>query len=225
MIHFKNGLAPSEFESEGYHYGGDYYEADDKAVFHYYVEQLNESNIVTGGEEYYIHRDERPIFYADAGADENINQGETMQLQTAKINEPAQYNWYNEEGKLFYSGTDTSFIPTRSQKFILEILALKDGYKDYDEKKVNYKENFIQSVSPNPININQTLAINYITNKGTNLQFIIENISTNNNHVYSASVLNTTTTISVNNLTTGNYILKMILDGVVVDSQQIIINN
>lgn len=198
---------------------------DDKMVFHYYVEQFNSENQVVGGEEYYIHRDERPLFLADAGFNQRVNQGQTIQLQVNSINEPALYNWYDENGELFYTGTDTSFIPTKSQKFVLEILALKDGFKDYDDKEIDFKENFIQQISPNPMRKNQTLTINYVLNTGASVQFVLENIITNRNHIYPAQVSAPSASIAISNLTAGNYILKMLVDGIVLDSKSLIIQN
>jgi hypothetical protein len=200
-------------------------EVDDKMVFRYYVEQENGSGAIVGGEEYYIHRDERPLFFAEAGFNQSVNQGQSIQLQANSINEPAEYNWYDENGELFYTGLDTSFIPTKSQKFVLEVLALKDGFKDYDEKEIDFKENFIQQLSPNPTTKNQTLTIDYVINNGSTVQFILENIITNNNHIYQAQVTSLSTSISISNLITGNYVLRMLVNGIVVDSKQLIIQN
>ena len=104
-------------------------EVGTQAVFRYHVEQEVDETIV-GGEDFFIHTDERPLFYADAGLNQSVNQGQQVQLSAQSIGEPAQYHWYDENGDLFYTGTDTSFIPAGDQKFILEIIAEKDGYKD-----------------------------------------------------------------------------------------------
>ena len=101
-------------------------EVGPQTVFRYYAEQEVEEAIV-GGEEFLIHTDERPIFYADAGTNQSVNQGQTIQLSAQNIGEPAQYYWYDENGELFYTGTDTSFISAANQKFVLEIIAVKDG--------------------------------------------------------------------------------------------------
>jgi serine protease len=198
-------------------------EVDQKTVFRYYAEQY-EGETIVGGEEFFIHTDERPLFYADAGLNQSVNQGQAVQLFAQEIGEPAQYHWYDENGDLFYTGTDTSFIPAANQKFVLEIIAEKDGYKDYDEKEIQVKEHYIQSVSPNPQSAGNPLTINYQTTTSGQVQLVVQNQLSNAYHIFSASNANTQTTINTNSLISGTYLIKMLVDGVVVDSKTFILN-
>src|SRR5690606_3334352 len=115
-------------------------EIGEKVVYKYHLEQFESGiNEIIGGEQYLVHRDERALFLADAGENESVNKGQSINLKATDISEAAIYNWYDESGKLIYTGQDTSFIPDNDAVYTLEVIARSDGYKDYDEKWVEVK--------------------------------------------------------------------------------------
>ena len=199
-------------------------EADEKVVFHYYVEQLNSENEIIGGEEYFIHRDVRPVFYADAGFNQLINQGQSVSLQAQAINEPASYNWYDENGHLFFSGTDTTFIPAVGQRYTLEIIAHKDGFKDYDETEIILNENFIENYFPNPVGAQQSLTLNINTQENKQVLILISNITNTSNSIYSVPYNQNTYSIPMLGFQTGNYTVSLMVNGIITDSKTLTIN-
>ena len=59
-------------------------------------------------------------------------------LSTLDIGKPAIYNWYNQHGNLVFVGKDFEMPATNEQRYRLEVIALSDGYKDYDEVTISY---------------------------------------------------------------------------------------
>jgi hypothetical protein len=53
---------------------------------------------------------------------------------------------------------------------------------------------------------------------------VVQNQLSNAYHIFSASNANTQTTINTNSLISGTYLIKMLVDGVVVDSKTFILN-
>ena len=198
-------------------------EVDEKVVYKYHVEQYENvaggaSAEFIGGEQYLIHRDERDIFYADAGTSESVQIGQPIQLIASSIGEDATYNWYNESGNLIYSGLDTTFIPDSSGAFKLEVIAHVDGFKDYDEKTIVVKKNFIESVNPNPSASNTNkITVHYKVSKSTVASLKLSNLPQTINSVTSINASQTSTIINIASLPAGAYTLSLICDGVVKD--------
>jgi hypothetical protein len=66
------------------------------------------------------------------------------------IGEDAEYNWYNSADSLIHTGTFFWVTSDTAQKYRLEVIALADGFKDYDEVTVNVKQYEITGIAPNP---------------------------------------------------------------------------
>jgi len=125
-----------------------------KNIFKYMVTQKRSSDqMIIGGELYIIHkppRDDDDLFDADAGADKNISKDESVVINAESIGEEAEYNWYDMEDSLIYSGSSLNVTLDTTTQYRLEVLAVTDGFKDYDEVTVNVKQYEITGIVPNP---------------------------------------------------------------------------
>ncbi len=77
--------------------------------FHVIQRDANTGEII-GGETYQIEVEGKEGFYADAGDDQEISQGEIADISAYQINEDAVYNWYDQEGNLIYTRLDISVV-------------------------------------------------------------------------------------------------------------------
>jgi len=106
---------------------------------------------IIGGEVYNVYKSNRKkLFYANAGEDIYAFQEEAITLTAKNIGEPAQYRWYDREGNLVGEGMVFTTVAREEQQYRLEVIALSDGYKDYDEVWVRIVPGKIESILPNP---------------------------------------------------------------------------
>ena len=180
------------------------------------VQQIDEDdNSVMGGELYKIELPSREQFVAHAGSDKTLNPTESTTLIALDINEPAIYNWYNEEGELIYTGKEITISPELNEKLKLEVIALKDGFKDYDEVKIDVKNNFISNLYPNPAS--SVLNIDYYVKDATSAYL---SIIKHNGNISNQYVLNTTLTskqVNLDNYENGLYTVILISNGQIKD--------
>ncbi len=176
----------------------------------------------TGGVHFTINKGPRDLFNADAGNDEEIDKWESITLTAEQINEAAEYNWYDSEGNLIYTGASLSVSPEVTEKYKLEVVADADGFKDYDEVEVKVNGYKINSLSPNPANTN--VSIEYDV-EGANSAYLMivgaSNFSTSNNYILNST--QTQTYIDVSNYQTGIYTLALVVDGQIVDAMALMI--
>src|SRR5699024_5559037 len=64
------------------------------------IQRLSSTGAVFGGETYAISKSQRPLFYAGTDGDKAVDKDEAITIIAENINEPADYNWYDEEGNL-----------------------------------------------------------------------------------------------------------------------------
>ncbi len=120
-------------------------------TFDYQVLQRRGSDgKIMGGETYHIKAPNREGFSADAGRDREISEGESADLFASDIGESAIYNWYGPEGNLIYRGKNLRVSPEISSRYKLEVIAARDGVKDYDDVEVRIRELEIIGIFPNP---------------------------------------------------------------------------
>ncbi|MDO5761014.1 MAG: T9SS type A sorting domain-containing protein, partial [Bacteroidota bacterium] len=185
-----------------------------------YCNDCEESLI--GGEHYTAIKDGSKDFKAVAIEDKTIMKGNQASFTTNLINEQADYVWYNERGDtLSYEQTLTT-IPINSQSYVLEITAKEDGYKDKDTVSVRVKRGIINSITPNPANI--TCTINYeLSEQESNAMITISNIM--GVVVYSENLESSQTskTINLQNLASGQYTLQIISINETLDSKTLIV--
>lgn len=193
-----------------------------KEIYKYHVIQRHTStNDILGGETYEIRKNPRGLFYADAGDDKNIDINETIVLNAEPINEPAVYNWYDNDGNLIYEGADFEVSAAMAKKYKLEIIALADGYKDYTEIEVKLNPNRIEDVYPNPSS-NQ-ITTTYKINEGDSAYLAItgfygSNISNN----YILDITQSEITVDVSSYPQGLYNIALIVNGQIADTKTLV---
>jgi subtilisin family serine protease len=193
-------------------------EQTSKRLFKYHVVQKDATtNEVIGGETYEIRRQLRPIFTADAGADEEAERDETITITAAQINEAATYNWYDPEGNLIHTGTDLTITATMTKKYKLEIVSNTDGYKDYDEIEVTVNPYKLESIAPNPASNQVTISYDAVGANSAYLMILDVANGTSNNYILNAT--QTTTTLDISWYQTGFYSITLVCDGEIQNSK------
>ena len=201
-------------------------EIDEQTQYEYHVVQKNneEHEVMgdhwTGGVHLYVYREEREPFSANAGDDKYIASGESIELTAVSIGEEATYNWYNEAGDLVHEGERFFVTPRTNQRYSLEVIAVADGYKDYDEVSVSVSPYSIELLTPNPASEYVTVTYNasgaetaYLKVNGLNVSFTSENISIDPGR--------SRATIDVSTFPEGIHTVTMVCDGVVVDAEML----
>jgi len=186
--------------------------------FHVVQMDCNDTTVI-GGEEFHIIREPQRALYANAGTDVHADMGEIIILQAENVGEPAIYRWYDQNNDLICEGQQCDIVANTEQTYKLEVTALSDGYKDYDEVKVFINPcGRIASIFPNPTAGN--LTINCILNNGLDARVQISDYM---GLVYAEYRLKPAggETVDVNtyNYPVGTYFIRLICGGVVVDTQ------
>jgi hypothetical protein len=203
-------------------------EIDNLDTYKYHVIQKNSTqhnqlgDHWTGGIHFTINKGTRDLFNADAGADETIDKGESITLTAEQINEAAEYNWYDSEGNLIYTGASLSVSPEVTEKYKLEIVADADGFKDYDEVEVNVNRYTLENLSPNPASTNVTIGYDV---EGANSAYLMI-IGASNFIISNNYILNSTQTqinIDVSDYQMGIYTVALVVDGQIVDAKALMI--
>lgn len=178
-------------------------------------------NKLIGGELFEIRTPNRSSFDADAGQDEEIEEGDSITLNALKISENAIYNWYNQEGDLIHTGSDFTVTPDITQTYTLEVIATADGFKDYDEIEVSVNEYRIESIAPNPATTN--LTVHYDAEGATSAYLVLVKLQGNQSNQFILNTSISSTTINVSGLQSGNYSLILVCNGIVQDFTNLII--
>jgi hypothetical protein len=136
--------------------------------------------------------------------------------------EPAVYNWYDNEGNLIYEGADFTVSVEVGKKYKLEVIALSDGYKDYTEVEIKLKSNAITILYPNPTSNQVTVA--YKINQGDSAYLSVNALYGSNNisHNYVLNIEENETTLDVSSYPQGLYIISLITNGQVSDTTTLI---
>jgi len=175
---------------------------------------------IIGGERFEIIVDGKEGFYADAGNDVTISQGEIANLNAYEVNEDAIYNWYDQDGNLIYTGSDFSVSPEITKKYKLEIISDMDGIKDYDEIVVNVKEYELREIAPNPASNQVTIA--YKASNANNAYLMVTQ-SYGTTYNYILDVNQDTINLNLSNYQTGIYYVVLVCNGKAVDSKTLIV--
>lgn len=136
--------------------------------------------------------------------------------------EPAVYNWYDNEGNLIYEGADFTVSVEVGKKYKLEVIALSDGYKDYTEVEVKLKPNSITTLYPNPTSNQVTVA--YKINQGDSAYLSVNTLYGSNNisHNYVLNIEENEITLDVSSYPQGLYSISLITNGQVSDTTTLI---
>ena len=200
-------------------------EITDKDQFIYNVVQKDLQGNVVGGETYEIRKNSgRTLFFAGVAGETEVNKNEPVLLIAESINEPAIYNWYNDEGELVYEGIDFTTSVEVGKEYKLEVIALSDGYKDYSDVALTLKPNAIETIYPNPATAD-VITVDYTINEGTSAYLSItgtymSNVSDN----YILDTNQDQITIDVSNYPLGTYVITLVTDGNISDSENLIIH-
>ena len=198
-------------------------ELTNKTKFVYHVIQKDAlTGAVIGGETYVIKKKTRPLFFADAGGDKDVDKNEPITISASQISEPAVYNWYDSNGNLIFTGKDLTIAVEVATKYKLEVIATADGFKDYSEIEVNLKPSVLSSIAPNPATNNVT--IGYKLNEvGSAYLMIIGGYGTtetSNNYILNTN--NTETNINISSYPNGFYTVALVCNGQIVDAKTLI---
>lgn len=109
----------------------------------------NDSVFVGGQHVMSVKKHDR-FFEAVAHDSKEILPNTQVTLWAESIGEAAEYRWYDESDSIVEYGSELIVSPTTSQNYSLEVIALTDGYRDYDTVSIIVKEDAILSISPNP---------------------------------------------------------------------------
>ncbi|WP_395092688.1 S8 family serine peptidase [Vaginella massiliensis] len=196
--------------------------ATEKNKYRYHVIQRDASTgEIMGGETFEIKKKPRNLFNANAGSDREIFKNEEVILTAEDIFEAAEYNWYDENGNLIYTGQNLTVSPEITKKYKLEVIT-EDGFKDYGEVEVKVNPYKLIGLSPNPAN--SQIQVNYDIENSTSAYIMITGVTNGVSNNYVLNTNSTQTTISLNNYQSGHYIVTLVCDGQIVDSKNLIKN-
>ena len=190
-----------------------------------YIDNEKEGKELIGGETYIaIRNPERDSYFkAKAVDDKTVLPAEPVSFRAEPISEDAVYTWFDQKGDTVARGLNLTVTPTSTQHYKLEVVATADGFKDYDSVRATVRNGAIVSLSPNPTD-NQ-LTITYRLAAGiTNATIEISDVQNLSVQSYPVAATATTKTVSLAGLTAGTYVVKLIINGETVDTQQVIKN-
>lgn len=197
-------------------------ETTDKNKYRYHVIQKDAATgEIMGGETFEIKKKPRNLFAANAGNDREIAKNEEVTLTAQDIFEAAQYNWYDENGNLIYTGKNITVSPEVTKKYKLEVIT-EDGFKDYSEVDVVVNPYELTSISPNPAS--SQIQVNYDIENSTSAYIMITGVTNGVSNNYVLNTNSTQTTISLNNYQSGHYVVTLVCDGQIIESKNLIKN-
>ncbi|SDZ77523.1 zinc-dependent metalloprotease family protein [Psychroflexus halocasei] len=180
---------------------------------------ISESGMVLGGFTYHINRDySRQYFTANAKVE--VDQNNTI-IDAESINENAIYNWYDQDGKFIISSQTLSVTNAALKDYKLEVIAESDGHKDYKTFTVKESRN-IESIFPNPTQ--NDFNINYNIGTASTGYIIVTHVITGVSYNYLLDVTATYGTINLSNKPSGQYIINLVTDNVIVDTKHLLKN-
>lgn len=197
-------------------------ELTEKTKFRYHVIQKDAlTGKIIGGETFEIKKKSRSVFVANA-PDLEVDLHEPITISAQDINEPAIYNWYDNQGVLIFQGKDLQIASAIAENYKLEVISTTDGFKDYKEVEVSLKPSILESITPNPSNNNTT--INYKIN-GANSAYLMViglfgNSGTSNNYIL--DINSRAINLNISNYLNGLYTVALIVDGEIVDAKTLI---
>jgi len=160
--------------------------------------------------------------HAEASKTKIVRGKEEATLTSNTIPDEATYTWLDEGKNIIGDGTQFTVSPAVGQNYTIEIQKEYDGFKSYGEVEVIVVDGIIKSLSPNPAQNNVT--VNYLlADDVTNATIQIANIFGNVQVSLPLSTTQEQQDISLLGLVSGNYIVQLVINGFVVDSQSLII--
>ena len=172
-----------------------------------------------GGEAFIINKKARAPFVADAGDDKEVDLNQPITISAVDINEPAIYNWYDNDNNLVFQGKNLQIANAVAEKYKLEVISTVDGFKDYSEMEVKINPNRLKNIAPNPVV--GTTKISYNLQNATSAYLMIVSYYMNggvsNNYVL--DVNSSETNINLSNYANGFYKVVLVVNGVISDAK------
>ncbi len=195
-------------------------ELTNKSNYVYRVIQKDKSNgKIIGGETFTINKKPRTLFVADAGDDKIVDLNQPITISAVDINEPAIYNWYDNNGVLIFQGKNLQIANAVAEKYKLEVISTVDGFKDYSEMEVTINPNRLKNIIPNPVLSNATIGFNL--NQASSAYIMVVNYymngSVSNNYVLDVNA--SETNINLSNYANGFYKVVLVVNGVISDAK------
>ena len=197
-------------------------ELTEKPKFRYHIVQRDAvTNAIVGGETYEIKKKARSVFVA-AAPDAKVDLHQPITIRAHDINEPAIYNWYDEQGVLIFEGKDLQIANAVAEKYKLEVIATTDGFKDYTEVEVSLKPSKLENITPNPATNNAL--VKYKLNGAQSAYLMVIDFYNNNSTVnnYILDINSTETNLNISTYLNGLYTVALIVNGVIVDAKTLI---
>ncbi len=185
------------------------------------VQKYSTSGDTIGGETCEVRKLENITWEVDAVEDETIPKNDSVELSATEIIDNAIYNWYDTKCNLIFSGTSLMVVPDITKTYKLEIISDDNGFKDYDYINVTVDPYYILSLTPNPTS--SLVTNNYLADESTSAYIYIANTvtGTDKNNILDAKEKENT--IDVSNYSIGLYSVSLICDGVLEDSELLVI--
>ena len=198
-------------------------ELTDKTNYAYHVIQKDSENgKIIGGETFIVNKTPRESFEANANNDLEVDLNQSITISADDINEPAIYNWYDNEGNLIYQGKDLEVANAVSEKYKLEVISTVDGFKDYVEVEVKIKPSTLETISPNPAENNVKIGYKLNTNNSAYLMILGYYGSNGTSNNYILDVNSNEININVSNYPSGFYSVALVIDGNIIDAKTLI---
>ncbi len=177
----------------------------------------------TGGVHFRVKKYPREPFAANAGGDREINRGESVTIVAEQLAEAAIYNWYNSEGSLISTGESVTISPEFTHTYKLEVIALADGFKDYDEVEVTVNPNRkLTALYPNPAE--DEVVVRYLVEDVSSAYLMLSGVNTNIEEItYPLEVDNTEFTINTSEYESGIYMVVLVCDNKAVDDRRLVL--
>lgn len=200
------------------------HEYTDKFSYEYHVSEFDtQDESVMGSATIMVYKNPRDVLFdAKTGGDLRVKKNTNALLSAESINEDAVYNWYNANGEFVGSGDTLSVNVTETSKYKLEVIAKADGYKDYDSIFVIATYGSIESIAPNPANM-QTIVTYDLSEEVMSATIVIANAT--GQVLYSAplDVTQTAHTVNLQAIPTGQYTVRIESQGSPLDSKTLIV--
>lgn len=176
-----------------------------------------------GGERYIAIKSPNCIINPHAREDQVVFVGGAADLTADYLGEDYEYKWYDISDSLLAEGTNVVVSPDRTQKYTLEVTSLSNGYMATDSVLITVKKGIIAKITPNPASTQ--IVVDYQLSSSINsakleilnsmgIPLIVEPVSSCTN----------SQSINIQNLTTGQYVVKMLSQtGEVIDAKTLIV--
>jgi Peptidase family C25/FG-GAP-like repeat/Propeptide_C25 len=195
-------------------------ELTNKSNFVYRVIQKDKQTGRTiGGETFIINKKPRATFVADAGDDKDVDLNQAITISAVDINEPAIYNWYDNDGNLIFQGKNLQIANAVAEKYKLEVISTVDGFKDYSEMEVKINPNRLKNIIPNPVVGLTKVAYNLNQASSAYLMIVSYYMSGGVSNNYVLDVNTSETNIDLSTYANGFYKVVLVVNGAIVDAK------